>query len=522
MLLRFQRYHLRVVYKQGKDLHVADFLSRTAQPNTQHAQMQTPATIYAMGLTTEDLQRVDHLADTNISTATLESIRTATLKDPLCCALLTHILKGWPTATQAVAPELQPFWMYKEELTTDANLIFKANRVLIPDALKLEFLQKIHSMHSGIEGSLRKARETVFWPGLTRDVQTYVSNCDTCNTLRWKQPKETLTAHQIPSLPWSKLGMDLFALNGTHYLISVDYYSDYWELDELSDTTASTVIECCKCQFSRHGIPNIVITDNGPPFSSMDFQTFSTVWDFKHLTSSPYHSQSNGKAESAVKIAKTLLRKAAHAGDDRWKAVPAWRNTPTEGLNSSPVQRLQSRRTRTLLPSHPSLLKPVVIQGVLPCKLARVTASKWRYDQHAHDKPMIMQGDTVRVLLRPNEPSRSWSLGICTNQLGDRSYEVLVQDKVYRHSRRHIRPVDETLIMPSDSPLVEDDWDNSPTDSRLEHIVGDRREGASELERAPVLTDVPSAPQSGHLGLKQTRTRSNIKPPERYRKDFVV
>lgn len=390
MLLRFQRYHLRVVYKQGKDIHVADFLSRTAQPNTQHAQMQTPTTIYAMGLTTEDLQQVDHLADTNISTATLESIRTATLKDPLCCAMLTHILKGWPTATEAVAPELQPFWMYKEELTTDANLIFKANRVLIPDALKLEFLQKNHSRHSGIEGSLRKARETVFWPGLTRDVQTYVSNCDTCNTLRWKQPKETLTAHQIPSLPWSNLGMDLFALNGTHYLISVNY----WELDELSETTASTVIGCCKCQFSRHGIPNIVITDNGPPFSSMDFQTFSTVWDFKHLTSSPYHSQSNGKAESAVKIAKTLLRKAAHAGDDRWKAVPAWRNTPTEGLNSSPVQRLQSRRTRTLLPSHPSLLKPVVIQGVLPCKLARVTASKWRYDQHAHDKPMIMQGDS--------------------------------------------------------------------------------------------------------------------------------
>lgn len=115
---------------------------------------------------------------------------------------------------------------------------------------------------------------------------------------------------------------------------------------------------------------------------------------------------------------------------------------------------------------------------------------------------MIMQGDTVRVFLQPNGPSRSWSLGICTNQLRDRSYEVLVRDKVYRRNRRHIRPVDETLIMPSDSPLVEDDWDNSQTDSRLEHIVGDRREGASEPERASVLTDVPSVPQSGHLGLK--------------------
>ncbi|KAJ8409988.1 hypothetical protein AAFF_G00210290 [Aldrovandia affinis] len=70
---------------------------------------------------------------------------------------------------------------------------------------------------------------------------------------------------------------------------------------------------------------------------------FAQEWDFNHETSSPYNSQSNGKAESAVKIAKTLLKKAALDGGDPWKAVLAWRNTPTEGLDSSPVQRLMSR-----------------------------------------------------------------------------------------------------------------------------------------------------------------------------------
>ncbi|KAF7647499.1 hypothetical protein LDENG_00171560 [Lucifuga dentata] len=214
-------------------------------------------------------------SQTSTLNTTLESIRAATLNDPLCCALQDHIAKGWPTTTQAVTPKLRSFWTYKEELTTDSGLIFKGNRVLIPDLLRSEFLQKIHSGHSGAEASLRKARKSVFWPGITRDVQNYIGNCNTCNSLQQKQPKETFTDHQIPSLPWSKLGMDLFALHRSHYLIIMDYYCDYWELDELTDTTASTVIECCKRQFSQHGVPHMVITDNGLPFYSMDFKTFS-------------------------------------------------------------------------------------------------------------------------------------------------------------------------------------------------------------------------------------------------------
>ena len=75
----------------------------------------------------------------------------------------------------------------------------------------------------------------------------------------------------------------------------VDYYSDYWELEELADYTACTVIDSCKRQFSRHGTPHIVFTDNGPPFSGVDFELFAKDWDFRHDTSPPYHSQSNEK-----------------------------------------------------------------------------------------------------------------------------------------------------------------------------------------------------------------------------------
>jgi len=153
------------------------------------------------------------------------------------------------------------------------------------------------------------------------------------------QQKEPLIPVEIPMRSWSKLAIDLFVLNGKNYVILVDYYSDYWELTELHHTSATEVINYCKEQFSRHGICDILISDNGSKFSSTEFSRFAVEWEFQHSTSSPYHSQSNGKAESAVKIAKRLLTKAFRDGSDPLIAILEWINTPTEGLNSSPVQR---------------------------------------------------------------------------------------------------------------------------------------------------------------------------------------
>ena len=133
------------------------------------------------------------------------------------------------------------------------------------------------------------------------------------------QQKESLIPHEIPDRPWSKVGVDLFTYRSNEVLVTVDYFSDYLEIDLLHDTTASTLINCLQQHFSRHGIPDVVISDNGPEFRSADVNAFATEWALEHLTSSPYHSQSKGKVESAAKIAKTMLKKAKRSGPNIWK-----------------------------------------------------------------------------------------------------------------------------------------------------------------------------------------------------------
>jgi len=144
----------------------------------------------------------------------------------------------------------------------------------------------------------------------------------------------------------------------------VDHYSDFWEIDRLDDTTSSGVIRKMMCHFIRYGIAGCLFTDNGPQFSSSSFATFARQWSFKHVTSSPHYHRSNGKAESAVKIAKSLLKKCKADNTNVWLAILEWRNSPTEGVASSPAQRLMSLRTRTRLPTTSALLLPQMIPDV--------------------------------------------------------------------------------------------------------------------------------------------------------------
>ena len=126
-----------------------------------------------------------------------------------------------------------------------------------------------------------------------------------------------------------------------------------------------------KSHFARYECPDQVISDNGPQFTSDNFQKLAGTSEFEHLTSIPGNPKANGKVEFAVKTAKSLLRKALDSGTDPCMSILEYRNTPTQGLDSSPAQRMMNRGTKTLLPTARSLLQPRVIYPERETKLSR-------------------------------------------------------------------------------------------------------------------------------------------------------
>jgi len=144
---------------------------------------------------------------------------------------------------------------------------------------------------------------------MANEIRHLATQCSACNDYTAKQQKEPLMSPKAPMIPWAVVAQDLLMYAGKSYLITVDYYSNFWELDTVTNTSSETIVTHTKGHFARYGIPEKVITDNEPQFRAKVYEDFAAQWGFNHVTSSPYHSQSNGKAKAAVKIAKSMLKK---------------------------------------------------------------------------------------------------------------------------------------------------------------------------------------------------------------------
>ena len=210
--------------------------------------------------------------------------------------------------------------------------------------MRLDILNKIHTGHLGITKCRERARTLVWWPGMSKQVEDLVKNCQVC--IKQRQNKaEPLISSVLPERPWQNICADLFELNGKTYLIVVDYFSRYPEIAVLNSTTSSDVIIHMKSCFARHGIPEKVISDNGPQFRSADFMKFSLSYGFRHQTSSPRYPQANGEIERSVKTVKSLLKKS----QDPYIALMAYRASPLEN-GYSPAELLFGRKIQTTLP----------------------------------------------------------------------------------------------------------------------------------------------------------------------------
>lgn len=334
-----------------------------------------------------------------------------------------------------------PYFNYRDEITVQDGVLLRGERVIIPKVLRSGIVHKVHAGHSGINSCLRRARELIFWPGMSADIRQYVETCDVCSSLPNRQAPEPLYMHDTPDRPWKKVGTDMFTICQRDYLVTVDYFSQFIEIDYLPVADTETIVHKLKSHFARYGIPETLISDNGPQFTSGQFRQFTKAWNVTHETSSPGNSKANGAAEAAVKTAKHMMKRSLKAKENMYLGLLNIRNTPQEGLTTSPAQRLMGRRTATLVPTCDSLLKP---KGYSLEKELRLMEDKRsgvaeRYQNRTSLRPLRV-GETVRMQPIDNR-TQEWKEAVVTKRLKSRTYEVESgEGKRYRRNRQFIRP----------------------------------------------------------------------------------
>ena len=255
-------------------------------------------------------------------------------------------------------------------------------------------------------------------------------------------------------------------------------------MDELPDLRSRSTIIALKAQFSRHGIPRTIRSDNGPQYAAAEFREFCREFGITHKTSSPHTPHSNGEAEKAVQTVKRLWKKA-----DRHLALLDYRTTPLEGINLSPAQLLMGRRPRNLLPASRELLLPTAYnrQEVKHRLDHQKVAQKYYYDKSSHDLRPLRSGEQVRMAPFPG--SSKWSPGVVVEtHSSPRSYVVQSGNRNYRRNRQDLRPATQSANQP-------------------EHF-SDTREEMSEPNQDLAINSVPDT-TTGHISPQATPVKPN-------------
>lgn len=424
MRLRLQAYDIKVVYKPGKELFLADALSRSFLKDDVSTLVETESQICML---IENLPMTETKKDL---------FKTEIEKDDDLQTIIRYVKNGWPADKKKIPDVIRVYATFKDDLSIANGLLFKNDRIVVPKSLRKDMLDRIHYSHMGIEKCKNKARELLYWPNMSKEIEDKILNCSTCLSMQRKNPKEPLMPKEIPDGPWQTVGVDFYFLNGKDYMLVVDYFSKFIETVQLKAITSELVITQLKSMFARFGIPKLMYSDGGTQFTSKKFKRFTQMWKFEHKTSSPIFAQSNGMVERHVGIFKLMLDKCVLDSKDPYLAVLEYRNTPISNTIPSPAEIMLGRKVRGLLPIKVTLEQLIQNNRVKEQLLERQIKQKLNFDKTAKElKPLDVE-DNVFIARKGKHliPAKVTKVGI-----RPRSYEIKTENgSVLERNRKHL------------------------------------------------------------------------------------
>ncbi|XP_017892179.1 uncharacterized protein K02A2.6-like [Ceratina calcarata] len=418
MRLKLVKYNLEVQYIPGKELYVADMLSRNF--------------VQEIVEDDKDMKEVVHnvRAIINISDRMKEKFQVATESDEILKKVKGFCVKGWPKVSKTERSELLVYSNLRHDLVALENVILYKDRLVVPVSLREEMLKIGHESHNGSNRMLSRMQEALYWPCMKNDIEQYTKKCEICNKFSPAKIAEPMLKHKIVGRPFAKIGVDIAQFGIHNFVIIMDYFSKWLEIIKIKDKTAQSVIEAFKKCFATHGIPEIIVSDN-MPLASYKFKNFAELWGIKLITSSPHYPKSNGQAESGVKIVKAYLRKEV----DLDTALLNYRTTNIPGVGLSPAQILMGRQLRSKIPiKQNSLIKKRISNKDILGKLR----NKQEKYKKAYDKRTMYQGNfriKQQVFYRKGNV---WEKAVIVKKCKEpRSYIIETQEgsRVRRNSR---------------------------------------------------------------------------------------
>lgn len=358
-----------------------------------------------------------------------QEIREATRKDPILARVMDYVLNGWPGHMDD--KQIQPYFMRRDELSCEQGCVLWGLRVVIPPRYQERMLSELHQEHQGIVRMKALARSYMWWPGIDAAIEDVVRSCSDCQACRKAPPQAPLHPWRWTTRPWERIHVDFAQKGKDMFLVVIDSHSKWIEVVHTSSTTSNATIEILRRLFSSTGLPEEVVSDNGPQFASEEFALFLARNGIKHTLVPPHHPSSNGAAERAVQVLKQALNKndGLSLSHKLSNFLLRYRSTPHTVTGVTPAELFLKRQLRTRF----TLLKP---------QLQRSMEEKQERQCVHHDKRVAYRrfktGDTVRVKTHKGN-SCTWEPGVIMKVCGPRNYLARVQGRTRYVHVDHMR-----------------------------------------------------------------------------------
>ncbi|XP_037557091.1 uncharacterized protein K02A2.6-like [Dermacentor silvarum] len=260
--------------------------------------------------------------------------------------------KHWKITT------LQPFSRVETELSVSKEgLVLRGTRIVLPAQLRTKAVHLAHRGHQGIVKTKQLLREKVWFPGIDFLVNQTVKSCLECQDNTPVHHRDPLPIQELPRGPWTELSLDFAGPfpDGKYAMAVVDDFSKYPVVIILHTLAAPTVIKQLRTVFAQFECPEIVKSDNGPPFQSGGFAEFASELGFNHHCITPWWSEANREAERFMRTLKKsiLASRVSHLDwtNELQLFLLAYRSTPHGSTGKSPFELLFGRPMRNLLPT---------------------------------------------------------------------------------------------------------------------------------------------------------------------------
>ena len=203
---------------------------------------------------------------------TAEEVAYYTNRDPVLSKVYNYINHGW---SSIVEEQLKPYFRRKNELSIENSCIQWGGRVIIPMQLRNKVLIELHDNHPGIVRMKSLARSYVWWPTMDENIEHISKACENCHLNQNMPSKAPIHPWENTKNPWIRVHLDFAGpYLGKMFLILADSYSKWLDVIPMNNIKTSTLVESLRQSFAIHGLPFIVVTDNGPSFASSEFEVF--------------------------------------------------------------------------------------------------------------------------------------------------------------------------------------------------------------------------------------------------------